>query len=185
MVVDQIAPYNLWFCVCASYCPCDVITAPDVGSPGSLFDRAKLEKANISDIGDAACRPVYDAHSSVLRSTMTGICSFYISDSDWCLSMLLYVHARFSYHNILLSISFNALASFSVVLTLSGLLRFAIFLNPASVLPSFISWCALRLECECVGKRQWPQASSFGLVEVKWVVTLVGIFIYLLNISPC
>lgn len=99
----------------------------------------KLEKANISDNGDAACRPVYDADSSVLRSTMTGICSFYISDSDWCLSLLLYVQARFSYHNILLSISFNALASFSVVLTLSGLLRFAIFLNPASVLPSFIS----------------------------------------------
>lgn len=133
--MDQIAPYNLWFRVCASYCACDVITAQDVGSPGSLFDRAKLEKPSISDIGDAACRLVYDADSSVLRSAMTGICSFYISDSDWCLNMLLYVHARFSYHKILLSIFFNSLASFSV-LTLSGSLRFAIFLNPASVLPS-------------------------------------------------
>lgn len=81
--MDQIAPYNLWFCVCASYCACDVIAAAqDVGSPGSLFDRAKLEKANISDIGNAACEPVRDADGSVLRSAMTGICSFYISDSD-------------------------------------------------------------------------------------------------------
>lgn len=133
--MDQIAAYNLWFCVCASHCPCDIITAQDVGSPGSLLDRAELEKANISDIGDAACKPVYDADSSVLRSAMTGICSFYISDSDLFLSMLLYVHARFSYPKILLSIFFNSLASFSV-LPLSGLFRFAIFLNPASVLPS-------------------------------------------------
>lgn len=107
-------------------------------------------------------------HSSVLRSAMTGICSLYISDSDWCLNMLLYVHARFSYHNILLSIFFNSLASFSV-LTLSGLFTLCNFSQPRFCLAVRISWYTLRLECECVGKKTvttgllvWSRGSEMG-----------------------